>query len=60
MKKIVKCSLITIVVIVLSFFLELYLFRQNESIDRLLSSLTTLYSFNVLYYILFYSKNDNK
>jgi len=60
MKKIVKCSLITIVVIVLSLFLELYLFRHNESIDRLLSSLTTLYAFNVLYYILFYSKNDNK
>ena len=60
MKKIIKCSLLTIVIIVLSFFLELYLFRQNECMNHLWYPLSAVYAFNVLYYTFFYSKNDKK
>ena len=60
MKNIIKCSLLTIVSIVLACFLEGYSIRQDECINRLLHSFIALLAFNVLYSLLFNDKNDNK
>ena len=60
MKKIIKCSLLTIVSIALACFLEGYSISQNECINRLSDSFIALLSFNVLYSLMFNYKNDNK
>lgn len=60
MKKIIKCSLLTIVSIALACFLEGYSISQNECINRLSDSFIALLAFNVLYSLIFNYKNDKK
>lgn len=60
MKKIIKCSLLTIVCIALACFLEGYSISQNECINRLLDSFIAIFAFNVLYSLFFNDKNDKQ